>query len=201
LNLLNPIVVSGKQEIIFVYPTWMHPGRIWRCREGDSKSLLMVREKVTNSHVWEGSRERDFFSLIFFIVVLGVHCGIYKSSYNVSTISYLNSPPLPVSFILPFPHSWNTFNSHFSISIYVYTVFALYSPSHVLPPPHWYQPPLSRTCSAFLFSSFVKEKKKTFLFVYKSYTGSWEFYNPNWFISSIFLLSTLVSILWWVQQV
>jgi hypothetical protein len=26
------------------------------------------------------------------------------------------------------------------------------------------------------------------------------YYNPNWFISSIFLLSTLVSFLWWFQQ-
>jgi hypothetical protein len=27
------------------------------------------------------------------------------------------------------------------------------------------------------------------------------YYNPNWFISSIFLLSTLVPFLWWFQQV
>jgi hypothetical protein len=26
------------------------------------------------------------------------------------------------------------------------------------------------------------------------------YYNPNWFISTIFLLSTLVPFLWWFQQ-
>jgi uncharacterized membrane protein len=37
-----------------------------------------------------------------FIVVLGgVHCSIYKGSFNVSTMSYLNSLPLLLSFIPP----------------------------------------------------------------------------------------------------
>jgi hypothetical protein len=45
----------------------------------------------------------------------------------------------------------------------VYTVFAPYSPSHALssslPPFHWYQPPLGRTCSALLWIKiYVKEK-------------------------------------------
>jgi hypothetical protein len=39
-------------------------------------------------------------------------------------------------------------------------VFALYSPSHALSPPASLQ---GRTCSALLFSDFVKEKKITFL--------------------------------------
>jgi hypothetical protein len=33
-----------------------------------------------------------------FVVVLRVHCGIYKSSYNVLNISYLDSPPPLFSF-------------------------------------------------------------------------------------------------------
>jgi hypothetical protein len=33
--------------------------------------------------------------------LVGVHCGICKSSYNVSNISYLNSPSQPFSFIPP----------------------------------------------------------------------------------------------------
>jgi hypothetical protein len=39
-----------------------------------------------------------------FIVMLGVPCGIYKSSYSISNISQLNSPPPSFSFIplLPF---------------------------------------------------------------------------------------------------
>jgi hypothetical protein len=36
------------------------------------------------------------FKGYFFIAVLGVHCGIYKSSYN---ISYLNLPAPSFSFI------------------------------------------------------------------------------------------------------
>jgi hypothetical protein len=104
----------------------------------------------------------------FFSYRVGVHCGIYKSSSNVSNISYLNSPPPPLSFI-PHSHSWNSFNRyHFSIYIHVYTVFVPYSPSHTLSPPpphsHWYQhhrqdlfcPPVLQFC---------KRKKMTFLFV------------------------------------
>jgi hypothetical protein len=29
-----------------------------------------------------------FFVCLFFVFVLGVHCGIYKSSYTISNISY-----------------------------------------------------------------------------------------------------------------
>jgi hypothetical protein len=45
-----------------------------------------------------------YFALIFsyhfhlFIVLGGGTCGIYKSSYNISKISYLNLPPPPFSF-------------------------------------------------------------------------------------------------------
>jgi hypothetical protein len=56
---------------------------------------------------------------------VGVHCGIYKSSYNVSNASYLNSHPPLLSFI-PLPHSWNGLNKYyFCIYIPVY-IFLLY---------------------------------------------------------------------------
>jgi hypothetical protein len=42
-----------------------------------------------------------FIYLFFIIVVLGVHCGIYKSSYNAPNMSYLNSSPQSFSFIFP----------------------------------------------------------------------------------------------------
>jgi hypothetical protein len=42
-----------------------------------------------------------FYLIIFLIVVPWVHCGIYKSSYSTSDISYLNLPPPPFSFIPP----------------------------------------------------------------------------------------------------
>jgi hypothetical protein len=135
----------------------------------------------------------------FLIVVLGVHCSIYKSSYNISNISQLNCLPLhhfPLSF-LPLP--WNSFSrSQFSIFIHVYTMLAPYHAPipfpNLLPlipnPADW-------TCSGLLFSDFVK-KKMTFLFKIATQGASLRhFYvymhcNPSWFISSIFLLSTLV---------
>jgi hypothetical protein len=83
----------------------------------------------------------------FLMVVLGVHCGIYKSSCNMSNISYLNSLLSSFSFsFIPPCHipAYNSFNrSHFSSYIHVYTVFVPYSTSHTLsshpPPSHWYQ--------------------------------------------------------------
>jgi hypothetical protein len=109
---------------------------------------------------------------------VGIHCGILKSSYNISNILYLNSSLPPSSFIPPSPHSWNSFNRcHFSIYIHMYTVFVPCSPSFTisLPPPysHWYQPPIS-------------------MFIM--------YYCPIWFTSSIFLLSTLDFFLCWFQS-
>jgi hypothetical protein len=51
-----------------------------------------------------------FFShghFIFLIIVVlgGVHWSIYKGSYNVSNISFLNSPTLLLYFIFPLPIS------------------------------------------------------------------------------------------------
>jgi hypothetical protein len=101
--------------------------------------------------------------LFKFFIVLVVHCGICKISYNISNISYFNSLPPSFSFISLSPHSWNCFNRfHFSIYIHVYTVFALYSPSYMLSPhpsPLTATTPPNKTCSAILFSDFVKEKK------------------------------------------
>jgi hypothetical protein len=57
------------------------------------------------------------------VVVLSVHCHIYKSSYN---ISWLNSTSLSFSFISPSHHSWNSFNtSNFSIFTHKYIIVLL----------------------------------------------------------------------------
>jgi hypothetical protein len=70
------------------------------------------------------------FSLLLCWVV--VSCGFYKGSYDVSNISYLNSPPLAL-FYPPLPDSWNSFNRyHFCIYIHVYTLFPLYSAFYLL---------------------------------------------------------------------
>jgi hypothetical protein len=94
-----------------------------------------------------------YFIFQFFIVVLGG--GIYKSSYNVSNMSYLSLPPPLFSCISPPPNSFSRY--HFSIYTHVYTVFAPCSPSFTLS--HFLLPPTGtnfpdRTCSAFLFSNF-----------------------------------------------
>jgi hypothetical protein len=71
-----------------------------------------------------------FFNYHIIIVVLGVHCRIYRISYN---ISHLNSPIPSVSIISPSPHSWSSFNmSHFSIFIHEYIIFPLHSLSYTL---------------------------------------------------------------------
>jgi hypothetical protein len=148
----------------------------------------------------------------FFIVVLGAHCGIYKGSYNILNISYLNSSPPSFSFIPSSIHSWNSFSrSHFSIYIHVYTVCAPYSPYYTFsshPAPHTGTNFPDRTCSDLLFSNLVKEKKWNFcLFKIAIHrVPLWHFqvymyHNPNFFISSIFLLSTLVPFLWQLQQI
>jgi hypothetical protein len=85
------------------------------------------------------------------------------------------------------------FNLHIRVR-----VFALYLLSHTLlwtsfPHPLESTPP-ARTCSTFLFSHFVKERKNYFCFIKiaTQRVSLWHFvvymyYNPNWFMSSIFL--------------
>jgi hypothetical protein len=70
---------------------------------------------------------------------VGVHCDIYKGSYNVSNTSYLNSPPSLFSFIPSFPNSRNSFNRNG----FIFTPFYPLSLSSV--PPHWCQSPLLPT--------------------------------------------------------
>jgi hypothetical protein len=90
----------------------------------------------------------NFISIYFILHIIVMLAGstIYKSSENVLNVSYLNSPPSPISFIpSPPPHSWNSFSGcHFYFCLYVYTVFAPYSSSCTLssplPPIHWYNP-------------------------------------------------------------
>jgi hypothetical protein len=120
----------------------------------------------------------------------------------------LNSPPPPMSSLPPFEIY---FNSFFSIYIHLYTVFGPYSPSYSLlphpPPSHCYQ--TVSTCLSLLISEFTKERKKKFHFCLFKITTQritlWHFhvymyYSLIWFISSIFLLSTLVPFLWLFQQ-
>jgi hypothetical protein len=68
----------------------------------------------------------NFYSTKSFLLLcwVGVHCGIYKSSYNISNISYLNSPSPPFSFISPLPPFLKWFQQvSFCMYIHVHTFF------------------------------------------------------------------------------
>jgi hypothetical protein len=116
-------------------------------------------------------------------------------------------------FISTFPHSWNSFSRYyFSIYKHVYIVFAIYSPSlslsyHLLPPflplvPTVQVRPVHNPalwfCKKYIyFCLFKTATQGVFLWHFHVYMC----YNPNLFISSIFLLSIFISLLQWLQQV
>jgi hypothetical protein len=80
----------------------------------DAKILPTCSENSLN--VSNSTAQMIFaFGIIFFIVVLGggIHCSIYKGSYNVSNISYLNLLPLLCLSSLS-PDSRNSFNRYHS---------------------------------------------------------------------------------------
>jgi hypothetical protein len=110
------------------------------------------------------------FFLIFFLCWVGVHCGIYKTSYNVSNISHLNSPPPPFSFYPLLPPFLEYFQqvSLFHLPICVHSICTIFTLPHPFPISSSLQlvpTTPGRTCSALLFFNFVKEKKMTVLFV------------------------------------
>jgi hypothetical protein len=116
---------------------------------------------------------------------MGVHCGIYKGFYSVSTVSYLNSPPALLLFMLPSPDSRNSFNRyhlHLHTSVYIFVPYLVSYPLClssisilITSPSNWCQPsPLGRACSLVLLIC-RREKRK-----YKCYTS-------NSFINKIFI--------------
>jgi hypothetical protein len=139
----------------------------------------------------------SFIFLFFSIIVLGVYCDIYKSSYNISE---LNSPPPPFS--LSSLHSWNSFNrSHFSIYIHVYRILLPHAPFYTLslypPSSYWYQSPRQDLfCLPAL--CFCWKKKGWHYCLFKTAIQGVSLWHSmyicitiqkNWFIPSIFLLS------------
>jgi hypothetical protein len=95
------------------------------------------------------------------------------------------------------PRPWHSFHrSRFSIFIPVCTVFA---PNHPpVPSPQILPHPLF--CPLVL--NICKKNWHFYLFKISLQRASlWQFHNRNWFILSIFLLSTLVPFLWWFQHV
>jgi hypothetical protein len=116
--------------------------------------------------------------------------------YHSWTHSFQHSPLLPPP---PIPGIVST--GLIFLFTYMYTYFHHIHPLkslslYTLSPIGIY--PLDRTHFAFLFSVLVKKKKMTFCLFKIALQGAWlwhfcvyMFYSPNWFISSIFLLSTL----------
>jgi hypothetical protein len=104
---------------------------------------------------------------IFFILLLcwmGLHCGIYKCSYDTSNISYFNSSPPLFSFITSPPISGTVSTSiffpfTFMCTQYLCHIHSLTSFPYLLLPHSlvWTTP--GRTCSSLLFSDFAKERK------------------------------------------
>jgi hypothetical protein len=119
-------------------------------------------------------------------------------------VSYLNSPPLP-SPLSSLPQFLGIVSTGiiFCIYIHVYSVFAWYSPSYPLSPlcPHTLVPAFSPGQDLFCPSVlwFCRRKKRIderkiwyfSLFEVKVAAQLWYFhvcmyYNPNWFIGSLF---------------
>jgi hypothetical protein len=135
-----------------------------------------------------------YFLLFLLLYWMGVHCGIYKSSYHISNISYLHSPPPSFSFILPFPHS-NRYH-FFSFHTYVHSTCTINHPPMSFPhllPPLTNTIPTRQDLFCLPVISFCKWKKlKFFLFkIVKQGVSSWHFHvhrycSLNW--SSLFFL-------------
>jgi hypothetical protein len=99
----------------------------------------------------------------FYIVVLGVHCGIYKRSYNITNIPYLNSLPPSLSFISPYAISGTgstglIFPFTCMCIHYLYHIHPLTPFPHILPSSTGTKS-LRQNMFCLLFSDFVKEKK------------------------------------------
>jgi hypothetical protein len=74
-----------------------------------------------------------YFILFFIIIVLGgVHCSIYKGSYSVSNISYLNSH-LHYSLLNPLL----IFGTNSTGIIFAFTCMCIHYLHHVHPPTHF----------------------------------------------------------------
>jgi hypothetical protein len=116
------------------------------------------------------------FSFLLFVFLIALGGGTLwhlQKFLQCITHEFTPSTILLYPSFLPFQNSFN--RSHFSICITVYTVFAPYSPSCTLPPPHP-SPALVPTARQDLYGTpvlpFGKKKKKMTFFVYDNYTGS-----------------------------
>jgi hypothetical protein len=121
----------------------------------------------------KGNECLSFIHQWILIVVLGVHCGIYKSSYYISNISQLNSYPPSFSFI-PLPPFLELFQQVSFFNLYTcvhsnWTRFTQLHPFLTSSSSNRSQTP-SSTYSAHLFSHFVKKEKNAILVCHRKFS-------------------------------
>jgi hypothetical protein len=100
-------------------------------------------EFVTWASFWMSAEEVLLVKVFSFLLLcwVGVYWSIYKSSYNVSNISYLNSPPQMFSFI-PLPLIPGKASTGI---IFAFNLCHLPSPQAI--PPHLQAEPIPPSCS------------------------------------------------------
>jgi hypothetical protein len=103
---------------------------------------------------------------------------------------------------LSWKYYWNTFyRSHFSIFIHNYIIFPWYSPYYMLSlyplTSHWCQSPAEPVLPSYFFLLYFCKYKIAIQRVSLWHIHIFVYYNSNWFISSVFPISTLVSFLRW----
>jgi hypothetical protein len=113
---------EAKKSMLNLFPTSQSLKILEQKRDRESSKLKLFspsfRKIIKNNMTGNPYSINQVF--FFFIVILGVYCGIYKGSYNISTTSYWNLPP-PLFSFSHMHHSWNSFNrSHFSNYKHVY---------------------------------------------------------------------------------
>jgi hypothetical protein len=108
-----------------------------------------------------------FMFFVYYCCAGWGYLGIYKSYYNLSNISHLNSSPSPFSLNPTLPHSWNSFNGYHFLFVclhthYLYYIHSLTPLTYVLPPPSGTNTPRGHvlpSCSLI----FIKEKIAIFI--------------------------------------
>jgi hypothetical protein len=110
-----------------------------------------------------------FFYFVLLLCWVGVHCSIYKGSYNVSNISYLNSPPPLCSHFSNVTHL--SLLSHPGLSVKVTTVMLIRRT--ILYPP-------LRCCWWDLLSIYVPPGAVSFLFMLYLYIRALGRHSPTW---------------------
>jgi hypothetical protein len=117
-----------------------------------------------------------FYLFIYFILLLclvGVHCDIYKDSYNISNILYVISSPPPFYFISPSPLIQKTVSTGIFLLFtimstqYLHHIHLLTSFPHLLSPLTAISPSPRQNLFFLPVLLFYKRKKKemTFLLV------------------------------------